>query len=215
MKSLFIDSSRKKLSVILYNNDTVGFSSDVESYSKHSNYLMNEIKRGLDLTNTQISDIDNFIVLNGPGSFTGIRIGVTVAKTLSWVLNKKLFVLSNLEALTPGINDDIIISIIYDKDDNSYVGIYDGDTKTEGYLSIDDDLLNIKDKNITLVSLDKNNYLLKLYELLNKENNKVSLNILEDYDYNKVINLALSKNNINPHLAKPIYLKKIDAEKKN
>ena len=215
MKSLFIDSSRKKLSVILYNNDTVGFSSDVESYSKHSNYLMNEIKRGLDLTNTQISDIDNFIVLNGPGSFTGIRIGVTVAKTLSWVLNKKLFVLSNLEALTPGINDDIIISVIYDKDDNSYVGIYDGGTKTEGYLSIDDDLLNIKDKNITLVSLDKNNYLLKLYDLLNKENNKVSLNILEDYDYNKVINLALSKNNINPHLAKPIYLKKIDAEKKN
>ena len=62
MKSLFIDSSRKKLSVILYNNDTVEFSSDVESYSKHSNYLMNEIKRGLDLTNTQISDIDNFIV---------------------------------------------------------------------------------------------------------------------------------------------------------
>lgn len=215
MKSLFIDSSRKKLSVILYNNDTVEFSSDVESYSKHSNYLMNEIKRGLDLTNTQVNDIDNFIVLNGPGSFTGIRIGVTVAKTLSWVLNKKLFVLSNLEALTPGINDDIIISVIYDKDDNSYVGIYDGDTKTEGYLSIDDDLLNIKDKNITLVSLDKNNYLLKLYELLNKENNKVSLNILEDYDYNKVINLALSKNNINPHLAKPIYLKKIDAEKKN
>lgn len=215
MKSLFIDSSRKKLSVILYNNDTVEFSSDVESYSKHSNYLMNEIKRGLDLNNTQVSDIDNFIVLNGPGSFTGIRIGVTVAKTLSWVLNKKLFVLSNLEALTPGINDDIIISVIYDKDDNSYVGIYDGDTKTESYLSIDDDLLNIKDKNITLVSLDKNNYLLKLYELLNKENDKVSLNILEDYDYNKVINLALSKNNINPHLAKPIYLKKIDAEKKN
>ena len=63
--------------------------------------------------------------------------------------------------------------------------------------------------------MDKNNYLLKLYELLNKENNKVSLNIIEDYDYNKVINLALSKNNINPHLAKPIYLKKIDAEKKN
>lgn len=215
MKSLFIDSSRKKLSVILYNNDTVEFSSDVESYSKHSNYLMNEIKRGLDLTNTQISDIDNFIVLNGPGSFTGIRIGVTVAKTLSWILSKKLFVLSNLEALTPGINNDMVISVIYDKDDNSYVGIYHGDAKTEGYLSIDDDLLNIKDKNITLVSLDKNNYLLKLYDLLNKENNKVSLNILEDYDYNKVINLALSKNNINPHLAKPIYLKKIDAEKKN
>ena len=99
MKSLFIDSSRKKLSVILYNNDTVEFSSDVESYSKHSNYLMNEIKRGLDLNNTQVSDIDNFIVLNGPGSFTGIRIGVTVAKTLSWVLNKKLFVLSNLKMI--------------------------------------------------------------------------------------------------------------------
>lgn len=44
--------------------------------------------------------------------------------------------------------------------------------------------------------------------------NKVNVKIINDYDYLKVINYALSKQCINPHSLVPIYLKKIDAEKK-
>ena len=91
MKTLFIDSSRKSLSIALANENKLLFVSNVNSYSKHSNYLMSEIQNIISNSNLTINDIDNIVVLNGPGSFTGIRVGVTIAKTLAWALNKKLY----------------------------------------------------------------------------------------------------------------------------
>ena len=212
MKTLFIDSSRKSLSVALANEDKLVFVSNVNSYSKHSNFLMNEISKILNKFNLKPEDIDNYVILNGPGSFTGVRVGVTVSKTLAWTLSKKIYTINNLEALKVGIKDDIIISVIPDKNDFSYVGIYDDKTE-EKYLSIDDDLLNIHNKSITIVSMESSTYLNSLIEKLSKYND-VKTKIIDDYDYINVINYALSKESINPHLVKPLYLKKIDAEKK-
>lgn len=213
LKTLFIDSSRKSLSVALAKEDKLLFVSNVESYSKHSNFLMNEIKNILNKSNLTIYDIDNIVVLNGPGSFTGIRVGVTIAKTICWTLSKKLYQLNNLEALKIGIDNDVVISVIPDKSTNSYVGIYSSDYLVEDYLQIDSDLFNIENKNITIVSMEENDFVNSLREKLSINNN-VNINIIKDYDYLKVINYALLKGNINPHLAEPIYLKKIDAEKK-
>lgn len=213
MKTLFIDSSRKSLSIALAKDDELLFVSNVESYSKHSNYLMNEINNILNRFSYTPNDIDNFIVLNGPGSFTGVRVGVTVCKTLAWALSKKLYQLNNLEALKVGIKSEVVISIIPDKKDYSYVGLY-SDNEILNYTNIDDDIFNIKNKNITLVSMEANDFINNLKEKLSLNNN-VIVKIINDYDYLKVINYASSKPNINPHLAEPIYLKKIDAEKKN
>lgn len=212
LKTLFIDSSRKSLSVALANEDKLVFVLNVNSYSKHSNFLMNEISKILNKFNLKPEDIDNYVILNGPGSFTGVRVGVTVSKTLAWTLSKKIYTINNLEALKVGIKDDIIISVIPDKNDFSYVGIYSDKTE-EKYLSIDDDLLNIHNKSITIVSLEDSTYLNNLIEKLSKYND-VKIKIIDDYDYINVINYALSKESINPHLVKPLYLKKIDAEKK-
>lgn len=213
MKTLFIDSSRKSLSVALAEEDKLLFVSNVNSYSKHSNFLMNEIKSILSKSNLKIYDIDNIVVLNGPGSFTGIRVGVTIAKTICWTLSKKLYQLNNLEALKVGINNDMVISVIPDKSSNSYVGIYNLNDSVEAYLWVDDELFNIENKNITIVSMEENDFVNSLKEKLSFNNN-VNVNIIKDYDYLKVINYAFLKGNINPHLAEPIYLKKIDAEKK-
>lgn len=213
MKTLFIDSSRKSLSIALACENKLLFVSNVNSYSKHSNFLMNEIKNILDKTNLNIYDVDNFIVLNGPGSFTGVRVGVTISKTLAWVLSKKMYVLNNLEALKIGVLNDVVISIIPDKESYSYVGIYQENEVIEDYLSIDDELLNINNKNITIVVMEENAFANKLMEKLSV-NNKVGFKMVEDYDYINIINAAFCKPNINPHLAEPIYLKKIDAEKK-
>lgn len=214
MKTLFIDSSRKSLSVALTCENKLLFVSNVNSYSKHSNFLMNEIESILQKTNLTIYDIDNIVVLNGPGSFTGIRVGVTIAKTISWVLSKKLYQVNNLEALKVGIDNDVVISIIPDKDSSSYVGIYTRDKKIEDYLSLDSHFFDIKDKKITLVSMEENKYLDSLKDKLVLDNH-VEIKYINDYDYLNVIDFALSKENINPHLADAIYLKKIDVEKKN
>ena len=75
------------------------------------------------------------------------------------------------------------------------------------------DKLKFNSKNITLVSMEDNEYLQSLKDML-QTSNKVNVKIINDYDYLKVINYALSKQCINPHSLVPIYLKKIDAEKK-
>lgn len=212
MKTLFIDSSRKSLSVALADDDKLLFISNVESHSKHSNYLLNEIENILTKENININDIDNYVVLNGPGSFTGIRVGVTVAKTLAWTLSKKIYQLSNLEALSVSTPGNVVITVIYDKKDNSYVGIYN-DKKFEEYLNINDEKLNISNENITIVSMENNDFVKNLSEKLSINNN-VNIKIVGDYDYLALIKYALSKESINPHSIKPIYLKKIDVEKK-
>lgn len=214
MKTLFIDSSRKSLSVALASCNKLLFVSNVNSYSKHSNFLMNEIKSILIKSNINIYDIDNIVVLNGPGSFTGIRVGVTISKTLSWVLSKELFQLNNLKALKAGINDEVVICVIPDKETSSYLGIYELDNSKEDYLSLDSNLLDFKNKKITLVSMEENKFVQLLKEKL-EANNEINIKYINDYDYLKVIDLALSTGSINPHLAEPIYLKKIDAEKKS
>ena len=212
MKTLFIDSSRKSLSIALANENKLLFVSNVNSYSKHSNYLMSEIQNIISSSALTINDIDNIVVLNGPGSFTGIRVGVTIAKTLAWALNKKLYQLNNLIALKTGNCNDVVISVIPDKASHSYVGIYEEDKKVEEYLSIDSNLIDMDKKNITIVCMEQNEFVTELKARLEKNNN-VKFCLLEDYDYLEIINLALQNESINPHLAEPIYLKKIDAEK--
>lgn len=213
MITLFIDSSKKKLSVALVSNDKLIGLSNIESYYRHSNFLMNEIEKILDESNIDVKDIDNIVVLNGPGSFTGTRVGVTVAKTLAWSLNKDIYVMSNLKALKIDVHDDVVISVIYDKDDYSYVGIYEKESEIEDYIKIDSKIFDINNKKITICTMDDNNYVNTLKNNLSK-NNSVTLKIIEDYDYLKLINYATSKEKVNPHLVNPIYLKKIDAEKK-
>lgn len=212
MITLFIDSSRKSLSVALASQNKLLFVSNVNSYSRHSNFLMNEITNVLKKSELSILDVDNIIVLNGPGSFTGIRVGVTIAKTLAWALNKKLYVISNLKALSLGVNEDVVISVIPDKDDYSYVGIYENNNSNEDYFYIKDDAFNIRNKKIIIRTMNENNFVNELKSKLSINNN-VSLQIVNDYDYLNLISYALSLKDINPHLAKPIYLKKIDAEK--
>ena len=214
MKTLFIDSSRKSLSIALANENKLLFVSNVNSYSKHSNYLMSEIASNFEKIGISVNDIDNIVVLNGPGSFTGIRVGVTIAKTLAWTLNKKLYLLNNLEAIKANIENEIVISTIYDKSLSSYVGIYSEDSKIEDYLLLESDLLNINNKNITIVYMEENEFVSNLKTKL-ENNNNITLKKIEEYNYLKVIESAMMRGDINPHLAEPIYLKKIDAEKKS
>jgi tRNA threonylcarbamoyladenosine biosynthesis protein TsaB len=212
LRTLFIDSSRKSLTVALAAEDKLLFVSNVDSNSKHSNFLVSEIELILNKANLKVNDIDNIVVLNGPGSFTGIRVGVTIAKTLAWTLDKKLYLVNNLEALKLCIPKcQNVISVIYDKLKGSYVGIYNKETY-ENYISLEDEKLLFNNENINIVSMDNNEYFNELYDRLSVNNN-VNKFIIEEYDYLKIINFALSKGNINPHLAEPIYLKKIDAEK--
>ncbi|MDR1052475.1 MAG: tRNA (adenosine(37)-N6)-threonylcarbamoyltransferase complex dimerization subunit type 1 TsaB [Endomicrobium sp.] len=103
MKILAIETSWKSLSIALNEN-----SKTITSlYCNHENINSESIFEKIDflLKNIQISikDIDMFAVSSGPGSFTGIRIGITAAKTFSQSLNKPIIAIDSLSILKSSI----------------------------------------------------------------------------------------------------------------
>jgi len=100
MNILAFDTSLNKTHIALLKDENLAFKtfeSDENNY--HSAYLIIGIKKILNESNLTLQDIDLFAVNNGPGSFTGIRAGVTVAKTLSKELNKPVIGLNSSDIL--------------------------------------------------------------------------------------------------------------------
>ena len=90
MKILYIDTSTNYLYAgIVINHELL---SEVKKNFTHdlSKYALYEISKMLEKCNLQPNDIDKIIVVNGPGSFTGIRIGMTIAKIFAFTLKKLL-----------------------------------------------------------------------------------------------------------------------------
>lgn len=98
MKILGIDTTTKFLSLGLYDNNKI-YEYNLELYRKHATLLTVTIKRVLDALGWQPGDIDYFACGSGPGSFTGMRIGLATIKGLAWSLNKPALGISTLDIL--------------------------------------------------------------------------------------------------------------------
>lgn len=94
---------------------------------KHSITMMPKLDELLKRNNITINDIDVFALSLGPGSFTGIRIGVTTIKGFIFGTEKKVISVNSLEANAYNYVDDAkeIVSIIDAKHNNAYVGKYE------------------------------------------------------------------------------------------
>lgn len=127
MKVIAIDTSNKTMAVALADEGKVIAVKKINIKRNHSIQLMPAIQELLNEVNWQSQDIDRIAVANGPGSYTGVRIAVTTAKTLAWSLNADLVPYSSLEALVIGQSHtyDAIISPIFDaRRGNVYAGLY-------------------------------------------------------------------------------------------
>ena len=194
MISLFLDTSSKKLVVILIKDNEILSKKELESINDHASHLVPFIDEVLKDNNMTTKDIDKIFVVNGPGSFTGTRIGVTVGKTLAYSNNIKVVPVSSLKQyIFSKTGYDYYVSIINDKNNRLYYGIYDKD-----YNDI------IIDKYSTKDIFDKDISKLEGNILTIDETNQ-ELDIIKLIDYYK-------DKEINAHELKPNYLKKIDAE---
>ncbi len=125
MKILAFDTSNKPLSVAVVVDGKI--LAHIESTEKktHSVSLLPDIKDTLKKSNLTINDIDLIAVAKGPGSYTGVRIAVTVAKTLADTLQKKLVGVSSLELLAAdGDESHVLVPLMDARNDNAFAGVY-------------------------------------------------------------------------------------------
>ena len=99
MKLLAIDTSGVSLSVCITEDLLIRYECTLYSGRTHSEYLMPEINKALETCKLDISDIDAFAAVSGPGSFTGVRIGVATIKALAQATQKPCIGINALEAL--------------------------------------------------------------------------------------------------------------------
>lgn len=126
MKILSIETSGKICAVALTEDNNLIKEEIIEDENTHSVKLMPLVDKLLTNTNTSISDIDLFACDIGPGSFTGIRIGVSTIKAFLDVTNKKAVGVSSLEILAENVEENgIVCSLIDAKNNNVYCGFFE------------------------------------------------------------------------------------------
>ncbi len=151
MKILAIDTSTTHSScAVMDDNNIVGDFSINQSMS-HNEILLVMVDEMLKKLNIDIEDIDLFVAVTGPGSFTGIRIGVTVVKALAMALNKPIVAVNTLEALSFGVfTDKKKIPLIDARGERVYYGVYEGinnkNIVAPALLTIDELLNEFSDK---------------------------------------------------------------------
>jgi len=125
MFTLILDSSNAMLAVGLADDNHVIKSVCYEAWQEQSEYMIPEIDSLLKEFSVTKDDIGTIIVTKGPGSYTGVRIAITIAKVMALATNAKLIAISSLQALKEG--DKISICLMNARNNRSYIGVYQND----------------------------------------------------------------------------------------
>jgi tRNA threonylcarbamoyladenosine biosynthesis protein TsaB len=99
MKILAVDTSTTSCSVAVVDKDLLLAEMTIDREQTHSKHLMDMIHTVCDMSEIKIAEVDGFAVTIGPGSFTGLRIGISTIKGLAWSLNKPVVGVSSLDAI--------------------------------------------------------------------------------------------------------------------
>lgn len=206
MKILYIDTTSSYLYGALWIDTKVTESVNIKLGKDLSVFTLKKISEMFEHAKIDSKDIDKIIVANGPGSFTGIRIGVTIAKTYAYSLKKKIVTISSLQAmaLSSKKETDYKVPIIDARRDYIYAAIYDKDNLPvlkEQYLS----------KQALLCAIDN---LPGEYSVIT--NDEIEIDHKEEYspNFDKIIDTYKEKEEENPHSINPNYLKLTEAEEK-
>ena len=121
MRILAIDTSTSVLSIAISEDDKVIAEFTQNKALTHSERLMPSVEYIFKSINLNLEDIDEFAVTIGPGSFTGIRIGVCVINSFAMIYGKKTIGISTLNLLAKNIKnfEGFIIPTIYAQRDDT------------------------------------------------------------------------------------------------
>lgn len=151
MKVLAIDTSNRPLSVAVLDDDNLLVTKTTNVSYNHSVTLMPIVAELLKESNLTPAQIDRLVVAQGPGSYTGLRIGVTAAKTLASTLNKELVGVSSLKLVAANIYPRKKVLIV------PYFDARNGNVFAGGYVWDKGTLVNrIEDQHISFEKLVDN-----------------------------------------------------------
>ena len=108
MITLFVDTHFKNIAICLYKNNMFLDKLVMESVKNHSVYTMPMIRKILQKNELSVNDIKQIVVCNGPGSFTGVRIGVTISKVLAYSLKIPIKTITSIEMVAANCNNDFV-----------------------------------------------------------------------------------------------------------
>ena len=202
MRSLYIDTSSSFLYSAIVNDNKVEAEIKKEFGHSLSEVALPEIVSMFEKNKLEAKDIDKIIVVNGPGSFTGIRIGVTIAKVYAWSLKTPITTITSLDAMAVSSNANTYkVPMIDARRKYVFTAIYDKDNN----VVLKPCYLKLEEINEKLKELDK-------YTVIT--NDKLDYENKEAYspDFLKVVNVFKDKEAINPHAVNPDYLKLTEAE---
>lgn len=210
MKILCIDTSSKLCSVAILEDTTLINKLELDNGLTHSETLMPLIKKLLDESNLSLKDINLLVSDVGPGSFTGIRIGVATIKAFSDSLNIPCVGISSLEVLAYNVKSyGLICSTIDCKNDNCYFALYE--LKDDVYSVLENPCAKTISEVIDLLNTKYSN---KSIEFVGDGiKDKSAINILDI----KNLGIAgfkkfIANNNVSEDVL-PMYLKKPQAQK--
>ena len=226
MLILGIDTSTKICTCSIFDSENGVIAETSLSVKKnHSNIVMPIIDNLFKISDLTINDIDKIAVAIGPGSFTGVRIALGIAKGLAMALNKPLIAINELdilEAIASGNENEIIPLIdarkerVYYKYQNKYVDDYlinltSNFDKNKKYIFVGDGAINYKNilKDIKMIC--------PLHGPILKDNlgeNAIILPMYNSFPRASILcELALNKEEANIYTLEPEYISKSRAEK--
>ena len=212
MLILGIDTSTKICTCSIFDNENgIIAETSLAVKKNHSNIVMPIIDNLFKISDLTINDIDKIAVAIGPGSFTGVRIALGIAKGLAMALNKSLIAVNELdilEAIADGNENEVIPLIdarkerVYYKYQNKYVDDYlinliSNFDKNKKYIFVGDGAINYK--NILKDNLGDNAIILPVYNAFPRAS--------------ILCELALNKEEANIYTLEPEYISKSRAEK--
>ena len=190
---LILDTSSKQLAIGIYKDDELLYKNQYYAWLRQSEMAIPEIEKAINELKIDLREVTRIVASIGPGSYTGVRIALTIAKVMALTLNIPLFTVSSLQALAG--KKDKVISIMDARSKRVYIGVYDKGVEV------------VKDTIFTLEELKKYQEEHQDYQLigelsaLGEEASVISL-------IENMHELAKDKQPVNSvHEVKPVYLK--------
>lgn len=198
MISLFIDTALSYIRIAIFKDDKLIDSINEKCEKNMSALFDSKVEELFKRNNLELTEVNKIYTVTGPGSFTGIRVGMTFSKVLAMALNLKITPISELQVLATTNTTKLKAPMIDARRGYVYAGVYDQDlnTLTEDKHILLEDFLNIN-KDVEYISYDS-------FEHISTT--------LPNIDFEKIILKNKDKKQIEHEVLTPNYLKLTEAE---